>query len=293
MEIALNMNLLEDGNLKINIEKVAQEFCDSRKKTTNCLRPCYALHFVLFGKGTLIDGNGKKYELGKNDTFLLYKNEKYSYCPDNQDPWSYIWVEFSGTGIDELVALCGFDKDNIKKHIKDFNDFIMLMRNMYECYDASEVQYLRCSAYLMLILGKFIEQELSAKTPQRDIRNKKQIRNILVYINNNHMSSSLTTESIAQLHGMSVRSLNRLFMEVLDMTPIEYLNAYRVSVACEGIQLWNPSIAEAAKWAGFEDEAYFSRVFKNIKGVSPQEYKKSGTAEDPFKWIKEKGMLFR
>ena len=107
------------------------------------------------------------------------------------------------------------------------------------------------------------------------------------------MSSSLTTESIAQLHGMSVRSLNRLFMEVLDMTPIEYLNAYRVSVACEGIQLWNPSIAEAAKWAGFEDDAYFSRVFKNIKGVSPQEYKKSGTAEDPFKWIKEKGMLFR
>ena len=102
MEIALNMNLLEDGNLKINIEKVAQEFCDSRKKTTNCLRPCYALHFVLFGKGTLIDGNGKKYELGKNDTFLLYKNEKYSYCPDNQDPWSYIWVEFSGTGIDEI-----------------------------------------------------------------------------------------------------------------------------------------------------------------------------------------------
>ena len=107
------------------------------------------------------------------------------------------------------------------------------------------------------------------------------------------MSPSLTTEAIAQLHGMSVRSLNRLFLEVLDMTPIEYLNAYRISVACEGIQLWNPSIAEVAKWAGFEDEAYFSRVFKNIKGMSPQEYKKSATNEDPFAWIKAKGMLFR
>ena len=293
MEIGLNMSMLEDKNLKLNIEKVGQEFCDPQKKATNCLRPCYALHFVLFGKGTIIDGNGKRYELGKNDSFLLYRNEKYSYCPDAQDPWSYIWVEFSGTGLDELVSLCGFEKDNIKKHIRDFNDFIILMRDMFDCYDASEVQSMRCTAYLMLILGKFIEHELATKTPQRDIRNKKLIRNILVYINNNHMSPSLTTEMIAQLHGMSVRSLNRLFSEVLGMTPIEYLNAYRISVACEGIRLWNPSMAEVAKWVGFEDEAYFSRVFKSIKGMSPQEYKKSNTTEDPFAWIKAKGMLFR
>ncbi len=293
MEIALHMNLMEDKNLKINIEKVGQEFCDSQKKATNCLRPCYALHFVLFGKGTIFDGKGKRYELGKNDAFLLYRDEKYSYCPDPQDPWSYIWVEFGGTGLDELLSLCGFERENIKKHVRDFNDFTMHMRNMYDCFDASEVQSMRCTAYLMLILGKFIEQELATKTPQRDIRNKKQIRNILVYINNNHMSPSLTTEMIAQLHGMSVRSLNRLFSEVLGMTPIEYLNAYRISVACEGIQLWNPSIAEVAKWAGFEDEAYFSRVFKSVKGMSPQEYKKKGIDEDPFAWIKAKGMLFR
>lgn len=105
--------LYEDKKLKLNIEKVGQEFCNPQKKATNCLRPCYALHFVLFGKGTLIDGNGKRYELGKNDAFLLYKDEKYSYFPDNQDPWSYIWVGFGGTGIEEFVSLCGFEKDNI------------------------------------------------------------------------------------------------------------------------------------------------------------------------------------
>ncbi len=86
MEIALQMDFMEDKKLKLNIEKVGQEFCNPQKKATNCLRPCYALHFVLFGKGTLIDGNGKRYELGKNDAFLLYKDEKYSYFPDNQDP---------------------------------------------------------------------------------------------------------------------------------------------------------------------------------------------------------------
>ncbi len=162
MEIALQMDFMEDKNLKLNIEKVGQEFCNPQKKATNCLRPCYALHFVLFGKGSLIDGNGKRYELGKNDAFLLYKDEKYSYFPNEQDPWFYIWVGFSGAGIDEFVSLCGFEKDNIKKHIVDFNDYVTLMRNMYDCFDASEVQSLRCTAYLLLIFGEFIEREIAA-----------------------------------------------------------------------------------------------------------------------------------
>ena len=293
MEMALDMSMIADANLKISIEKVGYEFCNPRKKMTNCVRPCFALHFVLFGKGVLVDSNGKKYEIGKNDAFLLYQGERYSYFPDDKDPWSYIWVEFGGTGLEEFVSLCGFKKNSIQKHVTDFNEFVMLMRNMHECYDASELQSLRCMAYLMLIFGKFIELESISNIPQRDIRNRKQIRDVLIYINNNCSSSFLTTEMIARSHGMSVRSLNRLFTEVLNMTPIEYLNAYRISVACEGIQLWNPSMAEVAKWAGFEDEAYFSRVFKNMKGMSPQEYKKNGITEDPFAWIKEKGMLFR
>lgn len=293
MEIVLNLSMLEDTSLKLNVEKVGQEFCDPHKMPTDSSRPCYALHFILFGRGAIIDSHGKKYDLSKSDVFLLYKDEKYSYWPDIHDPWSYIWVEFDGEGIDELVSLCGFGKDSIKKHVRNLDDFVMLMRNMYDCYDTSELQSLRCTAYFMLVLGKFIEQELAAKTSQSDIRNRQLLRNILIYINNNHTSPELTTEDIARPHGISVRSLNRLFSDMLGMTPIEYMNAYRIAAACEGIKLWNPSMAQIAKWVGFKDEAYFSRVFKNVKGVSPQEWKKGGMDEDPFAWIKEKGMLFR
>lgn len=293
MEIELNTNLIDDKKLSINILKVGQEHCSPRKKPENCKRPCYALHLVMFGRGTLIDGSGKKYEISKNDAFILYENESYTYCPDIHDPWSYIWVEFNGTEIDKLLSLCGFEKDSISKHIKDFNEFIMLMRDMYESYDASEVQQLRCSAYLMLVLGKFIEQEQALKISPRNAQKKKQLRNILVYINNNYASAALSNETIAQLHGMSVRSLTMLFAEVLGMSPVEYINAYRISVACERLQVANLGVTDAAHWAGFDDEKYFSRVFKSIKGISPLEYKKIGTTEDPFAWIKEKGMLFR
>ena len=292
MEIKLNSNLIRDNDISIDIKKVGQEFCDPNKSPTNCVRPCYALHFVLFGRGTLIDKDGKTYEITKNNAFLLYDKEEYSYFPDKRDPWSYIWVEFHGTSLDELLSLCGFEKDNVVKHVRDFNEFVMLMRNMYESYDVSETQQLRCSAYFMLILGKFIDQEQTIKASLQNLKNKKLLRDILIYLNNNCVSD-LSSETITKLFGVSIRSYNRLFAELLGMSPVEYINTYRISVACERIQKSNSSIEEVAHFAGFQDIAYFSRVFKNLKGVSPLEYKKRKISEDPFVWLKEKGMLFR
>ena len=264
----------------------------TRVRRIACVRPCYALHFVLFGRGTLVDKTGKTYDITKNNAFLLYEKEEYKYFPDRSDPWSYIWVEFSGAGLDELLSLCGFEKDNVVKHVRDFNEFIMLMRNMYESYDASETQQLRCSAYFMLVLGKFIDQEQAIKLPPKATKNKKLLRDILIYLNNNWVSD-LTSEMITKLFGLSIRSYNRFFAEMLSMSPVEYINSYRISVACERIQKSDSSIEEVAHIAGFQDVAYFSRVFKSIKDISPQEYKKRKISEDPFLWLKEKGMFFR
>ena len=292
MEIKLNSNLIKDTDICIDIKKVGQEFCAPNKSPTNCVRPCYALHFVLFGRGTLVDKTGKTYDITKNNAFLLYAKEEYKYFPDRSDPWSYIWVEFSGAGLDELLSLCGFEKDNVVKHVRDFNEFIMLMRNMYESYDASETEQLRCSAYFMLVLGKFIDQEQAIKLPPKATKNKKLLRDILIYLNNNWVSD-LTSEMITKLFGLSIRSYNRFFAEMLSMSPVEYINSYRISVACERIQKSDSSIEEVAHIAGFQDVAYFSRVFKSIKDISPQEYKKRKISEDPFLWLKEKGMFFR
>ena len=97
-----------------------------------------------------------------------------------------------------------------------------------------------------------------------------------------------TLEEIAAENGLAVRTLTALFAETLQMTPVQYMNAYRVSVACERFQITDMSIAEVAKWSGFDDVKYFSRVFRKEKGMSPQEYKKTKPNEDAFAWVKKK-----
>ena len=106
MEFFMGGGLFNREKLSVNIVKVGQEYCDPKKKH-ECRKwdDSDSLHFILYGKGTLI-ANGKPIQLAKGDVFLLYAHEKYEYFPDPTDPWAYIWVDFSSNDTKALFAPC-------------------------------------------------------------------------------------------------------------------------------------------------------------------------------------------
>ena len=61
------------------------------------------------------------------------------------------------------------------------------------------------------------------------------------------------------------------------------------------MQTYNFDVASAAQWVGYTDIKYFSRVFKEKKGMMPSEYKikTKNEEDDPFEWLKAKGLFFR
>lgn len=293
MIISLKNNLFDDSDISIDILRVGQEHCNPRKKIEDSVRPCYSLHFVMFGRGVLIDPNGREYKIGKSEVFLMYENEMYKYYPDTKDPWSYLWVNFTGENIDKLFSVCGLTRDNVRVRISDYDTFVKLMRDMYEAFDASETQQINCFSYFMLMIGKLITQARMGAISPKIAHKMRMIREILMYINNNFTSEFLSNETIAHENGISVRGLTMLFEETLGMSPVEYINKYKVSVACERLKDGTASVGDTARWVGYDDEKYFSRVFKKVMGMTPQEYSKSGATDDPFLWIKEKGMFYR
>lgn len=293
MIISLKNNLFDDNDISVDILRVGQEYCNPQKKIEDVVRPCYSLHFVMFGRGLLVDTCGREYKIGKSEVFIMYENEKYKYYPDKKDPWSYIWVNFTGKYVDKVLAACGLSRENIRVRITDYEIFTKLMRDMYEAFDASETQQIKISSYFLLMIDMLITQARASLISPSVFRKKRLMREILIYINNNFTSTFLSNQTIARENGISVRGVSLLFKEMLDMSPVEYINKYKISVACERLQDGITSISDVAHWVGIEDEKYFSRVFKNIMGITPQEYSKSGSSDDPFLWIKEKGMFYR
>lgn len=167
-----------------------------------------------------------------------------------------------------------------------------LLKSLYESYDASDTQGISCSGYFLLILAELLKGEQRKRAIKENLSVKQRhIRNILTYINNNYRLP-LTTQEIAASNHISVSRMMALFVERVGLSPIAYLNCFRVSMACELLKNTDAAIGDVAKAVGVEDRLYFSRLFKKWKGVSPREYRGSAE-EDPFAWLKERNIDFR
>ena len=68
-----------------------------------------------------------------------------------------------------------------------------------------------------------------------------------------------------------------IFKEYTGSSPVDYLNELRIDRACFEISVNRKNATEAAYATGFNDQSYFSKVFRKYRGISPTEYKKSLT----------------
>ena len=88
------------------------EKCISLHSFGPAVRNCYLLHFCLDGKGKYYVRE-REYHIGKGEGFLIYPNEVTFYQADEEEPWTYIWVAFSGARAEEYLKLCGIDFENL------------------------------------------------------------------------------------------------------------------------------------------------------------------------------------
>lgn len=90
---------------------------------------------------------------------------------------------------------------------------------------------------------------------------------------NKNYSSDLTLKNIADRFHLSKNYFGQLFKNETDMTVNEYINMVRIKKAMELLTRSNLKVYEIAYQIGFNDQHYFSLVFKKIVGVAPTEYR--------------------
>lgn len=101
-----------------------------------------------------------------------------------------------------------------------------------------------------------------------------QIKNALDYIGMEYQEC-IKVESLAQKCNMSETHFRRLFVEYMNMTPVDYINLVRVQMACETMKKTNDSMDEIAMKVGFSTTSTFNRNFKRVVGTTPYQWKKN------------------
>lgn len=100
------------------------------------------------------------------------------------------------------------------------------------------------------------------------------ISNALDCIGKRYMEN-IKMRTLADSCNLSETHFRRLFVEYMNMTPVEYINLMRVQQACELMQKTPYSMEELAAKVGYTAVSTFNRNFKKIVGTSPYQYKKN------------------
>ena len=88
-------------------------------------------------------------------------------------------------------------------------------------------------------------------------------------------AQEISQSTVADAIGISASYLSRLFKEDLNIGFSDFLCAYRIEKAKEVLKENRYSNKEIARMTGFQDDAYFARIFKRYTGMTPKEYRKT------------------
>lgn len=103
---------------------------------------------------------------------------------------------------------------------------------------------------------------------------QERIQLMLTYIQQ-HFREKLTLEQIAAAAAVSERECLRCFRSCIQTTPFSYLTDYRIQVAERLLRTTDRSVTEIALETGFADGAYFAKLFRQARSVSPSQYRKN------------------
>ena len=86
---------------------------------------------------------------------------------------------------------------------------------------------------------------------------------------------TLSLESLATRFAVNKNYLSNRFHKEVGMTLTDYINQTRIHRAVRLLEKTPLPLQEIAEQCGFTDANYFTRIFKKVNGISPNEYRKS------------------
>ena len=97
------------------------------------------------------------------------------------------------------------------------------------------------------------------------------MRMALSYIHRNY-KQHISLSEIAELLDLQPPSVVKLFKELINKKPLEYINSYRINCAQEMLKEGRNSVTAVALECGFTDVSYFTKVFRKYTDQTPRQF---------------------
>ncbi|MBE6761757.1 MAG: AraC family transcriptional regulator [Ruminococcaceae bacterium] len=240
--------VINKGYNDVNPVQFGYEKCKSLHSFGPATRFYWLFHFVVSGRGKFYINN-KCYSLSEGMMFVIPPFVETFYQADDNEPWEYIWIGFSGKPPLDLE-----DTYNIP--------------NAFHIFEGMKLSHNYKKGRTEFLLSKIWElfSVLIEEKPQAS----NSVDTALNLIHSEYMLP-ITVQQIADRIHLERTYFSNIFFKRIGVSPKQYLLNYRMEKAVVLLQQGH-SVTTTAFSVGYSDVYTFSKMFKRHFGSSPSKY---------------------
>ncbi len=233
----------------------------------------YQLAICLRGKG-IYKAEGKKYIISRGDMFFFSPSEAHEYYPTEKN-WGIIWLVFGGVNVRNLLDYFSLDDVFVKTFDDDmlFERVVGLCNSLFCEYNRDECHTFEHTILMMRVLEAVSGCRDAACSAEDEKEEKCESVAVAIDFIKKNYYRFLTLETVANFAEMSKSHFCREFKKAYGVTPMAYLNSYRVNVAKFLLSTTIETIDVISGKTGFSSTSYFCAVFKKQEGITPMQYR--------------------
>lgn len=236
----------------------------------------YQIIYIASGVGHFHFDSTENETIVPAGNIVLYRPkelQKYEYY--GEDKTEVYWIHFTGSDVKNILRKYGLkDKERIF-HVGSSMEYERIFKRiiieLQRCQDNYEEMLTLLLTHLLIVFDRELSREHIITNEYMD----REMDNAVSYFNENY-NKDISIEQYAESRGMSVSWFIRNFKKFTGTAPMQFIVSLRINNAQILLEQTNYTINEIAKIVGYDDQLYFSRLFRKQKGFSPSQYRKMG-----------------
>ena len=239
---------------------------------------CIEIGHCLSGEGTIYVEN-KEYTFKPNDICIISENTIHisKSASQQKSKWEYIYFNpyllfgdrFPSSLFNNLFFSPPYFSNVLDSEAHPYIHF--LVTRMFSEYHEKKANYQYSLRGLFLTFIIVMTRTISYNISESDAI--AHIRSSLIYIHE-HYTQKIQIKDISVICNLSEPHFRRKFVEVMHISPLDYINRLRIRKSCREIYRGEKALNEIALEVGFTSLSSFNRQFHSLLGCSPSDWRK-------------------
>lgn len=230
------------------------------------------LFFMVRGGAGQLQYTGNTYPLSAGDCVFLDCRRAYSHSTSHP-LWQLSWIHFYGPNLSAIYDKYLERGGRTVFHPEKLQPFLDLHSRLFQIAASDDhIRDMQINGELSQLLTLLMSESWHPKKGRASGLKKQSVLPVKEYLEE-HYRERITLDGLAEQFFISKYYLTRVFKEEFGVSINHYLINFRVTKAKQMLRFSQEKLEVIGYACGLGAPHYFSRIFKQIEGISPSEYR--------------------